>query len=74
MPLGSTTAKATVLGIENERFFPASGAERSKPEFMAIQTQMSSAGVRSPATCPNCGSSLCRGGENGAFGAGLLCG
>ena len=75
VPLGST-AKATVLGIENERFFPASGAGALEAEFMAaIQTQMSARGVRSPADLPKLRFlAVSGGGENGAFGAGLLCG
>lgn len=75
VPLGSTT-KATVLGLKNERFFPASGAGPLESEFMAAMLrQMSARGVRSVADMPKLQFlAISGGGENGAFGAGLLCG
>lgn len=75
VPLGSTT-KATVLGLKNERFFPVSGAGPLESEFMgAMIAQMKARGVRSVADMPKLQFlAISGGGENGAFGAGLLCG
>lgn len=75
VPLGNTT-KATVLGLKNERFFPASGAGPLESEFMgAMIGQMRARGVRSVADMPKLQFlAISGGGENGAFGAGLLCG
>jgi predicted acylesterase/phospholipase RssA len=70
------TQYATVLGVPNERFFPFYGTDPLEAEFQA-------AGVRLRASrglAPNAQLGQIRllsvsgGGENGAFGAGLLCG
>jgi hypothetical protein len=70
------TRHATVLGVPNERFFPFYGTDPLEAEFQA-------AGVRlraSQGLAPNAQLGQIRllsvsgGGENGAFGAGLLCG
>ncbi|WP_395711164.1 patatin-like phospholipase family protein [Reyranella sp.] len=75
VPLGST-AKATVLGLKNERFFPVSGSGPLESEFMgAMIAQMKARGLRSVAEMPKLQFlAISGGGENGAFGAGLLCG
>jgi predicted acylesterase/phospholipase RssA len=75
VPLGSTT-KATVLGLKNERFFPVSGAGPLESEFVsAMLGQMKARGVKSVADMPRLQFlAISGGGENGAFGAGLLCG
>ena len=70
------TRHATVLGVPNERFFPFYGTDALEAEFQAA----------GPSGCMPTGSrangqlgqirllSVSGGGENGAFGAGLLCG
>jgi predicted acylesterase/phospholipase RssA len=70
------TRQASVLGIPNERFFPAYGSEALEAEFAAaLQRQRRSRGLRSDALLPEMQLlSVSGGGENGAFGAGLLCG
>jgi predicted acylesterase/phospholipase RssA len=75
VPLGSTT-KATVLGLKNERFFPVSGAGPLESEFVAAMIgQMKTRGVKSVSDMPTLQFlAISGGGENGAFGAGLLCG
>ena len=75
VPLGSTD-KATVLGLKNERFFPGSGAGALESEFMgAMIAQMKARGIRSVSDMPKLQFlAVSGGGENGAFGAGLLCG
>src|SRR6478736_5316841 len=75
VPRGRTSA-ATVLGVPNERFFPteAAGQAGLQQEFVAaVQRQLVSRGL-SP-TVPTLELDLLGisgGGENGAFGAGLL--
>ena len=68
--------RATVLGVSNERFFPTAGIDPLESEFMsAMQRQMQARGVRSVADMPEVQFlAVSGGGENGAFGAGLLCG
>jgi predicted acylesterase/phospholipase RssA len=67
---------ATVLGIPNERFFPTVSTASMEQEFVAAVGRMrSSQGLPGDATLPDLELlSLSGGGENGAFGAGLLCG
>ncbi|SEP41295.1 Predicted acylesterase/phospholipase RssA, contains patatin domain [Rhodospirillales bacterium URHD0017] len=66
--------RATVLGIPNERFFPASGAEPLEREFFQAFTRLAAAkGLKSPLELPKLEMlAISGGGENGAFGAGLL--
>lgn len=75
VPAGRST-EATVLGIPNERFFPAHGVGTLEAEFAsAIERQMGSLGLKSADTLPTWQLlAISGGGENGAFGAGLLCG
>jgi hypothetical protein len=70
------TAQASVLGIPNERFFPASGIDRLEAEFVAaIDRQMKRRGLINLDDLPELQLlAVSGGGENGAFGAGLLCG
>jgi predicted acylesterase/phospholipase RssA len=72
----SRTAQASVLGIPNERFFPASGIAPMEAEFVAaIDRQVKLHGVRNFGDLPELQLlAVSGGGENGAFGAGLLCG
>ncbi len=70
-----STQRATVLGVANERFFPLSGVTSLEAEFMAAATrQMRVRGVTSPAALDLAMLAVSGGGEDGAFGAGLLCG
>src|SRR3954466_2755575 len=75
VPRGRTRA-ATVLGLPNERFFPleAAGQAGLQREFVAaVQRQLVSRGL--PPDVPSLELDLLGisgGGENGAFGAGLL--
>lgn len=68
--------EATVLGVPNERFFPTQpgGQEALQREFVsAVERQLATRGL--PAGVPNLELDLLGisgGGENGAFGAGLL--
>jgi hypothetical protein len=73
VPVGRT-AEATVLGIRNERFFPFEGVGPLEAEFMqAIERQMQARGVKAPGDLPEWQLlAISGGGENGAFGAGLL--
>lgn len=75
VPLGQV-AKASVLGLPNERFFPLLGAEALEAEFMAaVPRQRRARGLPPDAPLPEMQLlSVSGGGENGAFGAGLLCG
>src|SRR5213082_2936231 len=72
----SRTAQASVLGIPNERFFPASGIDPLEAEFIAaIDRQVKLRGVRNFGDLADLQLlAVSGGGENGAFGAGLLCG
>src|SRR3954466_5396720 len=78
----SGTLKASVLGLPNERFFPASGTDALEAEYKAaVRRRHRYLGPRVAATRPP-GQILAQGeflavsggGEDGAFGAGLLCG
>lgn len=75
MPAGRTAA-ASVLGLGNERFFPALGVAPLEAEFAAaLERQQRARSVTSVATLPQWQLlAVSGGGENGAFGAGLLCG
>jgi hypothetical protein len=75
VPIGGST-KASVLGLPNERFFPLSGTEPLEAEFAAAADRRRQAlGLASDAPLPEMQLlAVSGGGENGAFGAGLLCG
>src|SRR5271166_3545294 len=75
VPFGQTT-KATVLGLPNERFFPAYGSGPLYAEvFAAVQRQQRVLGLAPDQLPPEMQIlAVSGGGENGAFGAGLLCG
>jgi predicted acylesterase/phospholipase RssA len=75
VPAARSTA-ATVLGVPNERFFPTFSTAPLEQEFIAAVGRMrSSQGLPPDAPLPELELlSLSGGGENGAFGAGLLCG
>jgi predicted acylesterase/phospholipase RssA len=75
VPRGQTT-QASVLGIPNERFFPLAGTGALESEFVAaMQRKAKVQGVASPLDLPTLQLlAISGGGENGAFGAGLLCG
>ena len=70
------TGQATVLGIANERFFPTLGIDPLEAEFIAaMERQRRARGLRTVADLPQLQLlAISGGGENGAFGAGLLCG
>jgi len=70
------TAQASVLGIPNERFLPFLGTEPLEIEFAAAGDRLRKAqGLAPDAPLPEIQLlSVSGGGENGAFGAGLLCG
>ena len=70
------TGEATVLGIPNERFFPILGIDPLEAEFVAaMERQVRARGLKSLADLPQLQLlAVSGGGENGAFGAGLLCG
>ncbi len=77
VPLGKASA-ATVLGLPNERFFPMVSTAGLEEEF--IQAFVRQGRLRGPDMTASPQQSMVRflsvsgGGENGAFGAGLLCG
>ena len=75
VPLGQTT-RATVLGVPNERFFPFYGIRPLEVEFAAAADRLRQAkGLSRDAPLPEIQLlAVSGGGENGAFGAGLLCG
>jgi hypothetical protein len=75
VPFGQTT-KATVLGLPNERFFPASGTEALTNEvYASVGRRQRMLGLRPDQLPPEMQIlAVSGGGENGAFGAGLLCG
>jgi hypothetical protein len=75
VPLGRTK-EASVLGLANERFFPATGSGPLEDEFnQAVMRLAATHGVKSPLDLPQLQFlAVSGGGENGAFGAGLLCG
>lgn len=70
------TRQATVLGIPNERFFPAFGAQEIEKEYVDAYTRLAAAkGLKSAMDLPKLEMlAVSGGGENGAFGAGVLCG
>lgn len=72
----SQTAHATVLGVPNERFFPAYGTQPLEDEFVAaIARQRKTLGLGPDDPLPEIELlAVSGGGENGAFGAGILCG
>lgn len=75
VPIGRTR-EATALGIANERFFPTLGIDPLEAEFIAaMERQVRARGLKSLADLPQLQLlAVSGGGENGAFGAGLLCG
>ena len=75
VPIGRTT-QASVLGVPNERFFPFYGTEPLEVEFSAAaDRQRRALGLAPDAPLPEVQFlAVSGGGENGAFGAGLLCG
>jgi hypothetical protein len=75
VPIGRT-AQASVLGIANERFFPVLGVDALEAEFRAaLQRQRRALGLATLADLPQQQLlAISGGGENGAFGAGLLSG
>ena len=75
VPFGQTT-KATVLGLPNERFFPAFGSDALYAEVSAaVQRRQRMLGLTPDQLPPEMQIlAVSGGGENGAFGAGLLCG
>ncbi|WP_422001062.1 patatin-like phospholipase family protein [Reyranella sp.] len=67
--------EASVLGLPNERFYPVLGSEALAAEFVAAgERQMARQGVASLAELKLDLLAVSGGGEDGAFGAGLLCG
>jgi predicted acylesterase/phospholipase RssA len=64
------------LGVPNERFFPFYGTEPLEAEFMAAAGRLRTAhGLGPDAPLPEIQLlAVSGGGENGAFGAGVLCG
>jgi len=70
------TREASVLGIANERFFPLNGTGPLEAEFIAAAMRQARVqGLNSPYDLPEWQLlAVSGGGENGAFGAGLLCG
>src|SRR5262245_2563409 len=67
--------KASVLGLPNERFFPVMGTDQLEAEFVAAgQRQMARQGLKSLADLKLDLLAVSGGGEDGAFGSGLLCG
>jgi predicted acylesterase/phospholipase RssA len=75
VPRGRSSA-ATVLGVPNERFFPteAAGQAALQREFVAaVERQLVARGLPPTAPLPELDLlGISGGGENGAFGAGLL--
>lgn len=70
------TTRATVLGVKNERFFPITDGIGLEKEFLASSERARVAqGLSVDAPLPPVQMLAISGGaENGAFGAGLLCG
>ncbi len=75
VPRGDVT-QASVLGLPNERFFPSHGTEAMSAELVAaVQRQQRLLGLAPDDLPPQTNIlAVSGGGENGAFGAGLLCG
>jgi predicted acylesterase/phospholipase RssA len=69
------TTQASVLGLSNERFFPFhNNAALEQEMVVAIDRQRRALGLRNYADLPELQLlAVSGGGENGAFGAGLLC-
>jgi predicted patatin/cPLA2 family phospholipase len=69
-------SRATVLGVPNERFFPVTDTRPLEVEFISAVKRRFGAGVLADgASLPHVDLlAVSGGGENGAFGAGLLCG
>ena len=72
----TATVQASVLGLPNERFFPIAGTDPLEAEFAAaVQRLRRARGLSPTAPMPQVQLlAVSGGGENGAFGAGLLCG
>ena len=70
------TVQASVLGVPNERFYPLLSVQPLEAEFIAaVERQRRARGLASDAPMPEIPLlAVSGGGENGAFGAGLLCG
>lgn len=70
------TIQATVLGVPNERFFPLYGTGPLEAEFAAAADRLRrTQGLAPDAPLPEIQLlAVSGGGDNGAFGAGLLCG
>jgi hypothetical protein len=70
------TMKASVVGLPNERFFPFYGTSPLEAEFAEAARRLRQArGLAPNAPLPEIQLlAVSGGGENGAFGAGLLCG
>jgi hypothetical protein len=75
VPMDRTT-QATVLGVPNERFFTLYGTGPLEAEFAAAADRLRRAqGLAPSAPLPEIQLlAVSGGGDNGAFGAGLLCG
>ena len=77
VPLGRS-ADATVLGLPNERFFPVfgSGSDALYAEVVAsLRRQQQALGLKADQLPPQLQMlAVSGGGEDGAFGAGVLCG
>src|SRR4029077_7025282 len=75
VPLAQT-GQASVLGLSNERFFPLSGTTSLEKEMIeALDRKRRVLGVKNYVDLPELQLlAISGGGENGAFGAGLLCG
>ena len=69
------TVHATVLGVPNERFFPIYGVEPMQREYLAALERIERTRGLGAGALPDIEMlAVSGGGENGAFGAGLLCG
>src|SRR5215467_8919433 len=70
------TRRATVLGLANERFFIFSDTAPLEREILdAMERRRQTLGLRNVMDMPQLNLlAVSGGGENGAFGAGLLCG
>ena len=75
VPLGQTV-QASVLGQANERFYPFNGTGALEHDLVAAKLRQRQArGLSADAPLPEMQLlAVSGGGENGAFGAGLLCG
>src|SRR5208337_3255160 len=75
VPMGRTT-QASVLEVPNERFFPLYGTDPLEGEFAAAADRLRRAqGLAPNAPLPELQLlAISGGGEDGAFGAGLICG